>query len=157
MAGVFRFDSLTADVIPDVLAIENRVNTAPWSEKAFLNELQNPQSIFRLARLDGAVIGYAGIWRVVDEAHVTTIAIAPEQQRQGYGARLLREVLSVAKDEGLACSTLEVRASNEAAIRLYERFGYQIAARRKGYYPDNREDAVVMWLYHLQQWEAPRF
>jgi len=69
---------------------------------------------------------------------------------------MMIELLSKAKEAGMVCSTLEVRAGNDPAIQMYQKLGYEIAATRKGYYPDNREDAVVMWLYHLDTWEPPR-
>ncbi len=151
-----RFEPLREDRIPGILEIERQVNSAPWSERSFRNELDHPQGIFFTALLEGQVVGYGGAWLVIDEAHITTVAVHPEHQRQGIGARLMAELLERSKVHGMTCSTLEVRAGNEAAISLYRRLGYVEAARRRAYYPDNREDAVVMWLYDLQAWTAPR-
>jgi [ribosomal protein S18]-alanine N-acetyltransferase len=151
---VLRLTSLEAGYLPQILPIENEANTSPWSEKAFQNELINPQSNFLVALGDGNVVGYGCYWRCIDEAHITNVAVAPEHRRAGIGRRIMIELLNQARDEGLLCSTLEVRASNEAAIQLYEKLGYKTVARRKGYYPDNREDALVMWLYELDQWKA---
>jgi len=150
-----RFEKLQESHIPPILAIEGRTNGAPWSERSFRNELDHPHGIFLVAILGGEVVGYGGIWLVVDEAHVTTIAVSEEQRRNGIGWKLMVELLQRAKEAGMTCSTLEVRASNEAAIKLYERLGYHIAARRKGYYPDNKEDATVMWMHELDRWEPP--
>lgn len=156
MLTTLRFERIQERHIPHILAIESRTNTAPWSERSFQNELTHERSIFFTVFLGGEVIGYGGIWLVVDEAHITTIAIAPEHQRQGIGEKLLTELLVKAREAGMMCSTLEVRASNDPAIRLYEKLGFVVAARRKAYYPDNKEDAIVMWLYDLVNWTPPR-
>lgn len=144
-----RFERLKEEHIPRILEIESKSNSAPWSERSFRGELDNPQSIFISAIANGDVVGFAGLWVVVDEGHITTVAVDPDYRRNGIGKRLTKEVLEKGKDRGAVCATLEVRASNEAAIQLYEELGFVQAARRKGYYPDNREDAIVMWKYEL--------
>jgi [ribosomal protein S18]-alanine N-acetyltransferase len=151
-----RFEPLQEAHILPILEIEKVTNTAPWSERSFRNEITNPHAIFLTAIHNGKVVGYGGVWMVVDEAHVTTVAIEESLRGQGAGKRLMVELLKRAKDKGMTCSTLEVRASNEPAIKLYEKLGYDSTARRKAYYPDNKEDAVVMWLHNLQSWEPPR-
>lgn len=153
--NTLRFEPLTEAHLPAILAIENRTNTAPWSERSFRNELDHQRGIFLVAILQGEVIGYGGVWLVIDEAHITTIAIAPEHQRQGIGERLMVELMQRARERGMLCSTLEVRASNHAAVHLYEKLGFSVSAKRKGYYPDNREDALVMWLHDLSNWGPP--
>ena len=150
-----RFEPLQESHIPAILEIEKVCNTAPWSERSFRNELNHSHGIFLVGILQGNVVAYGGVWLVVDEAHVTTIAVAPDQRRQGIGERLMVELLEKAKTAGMVCSTLEVRAGNDPAIKMYEKFGYAVTAARKGYYPDNKEDAVVMWLYNLDTWEPP--
>ncbi len=154
--ATLRFERLQEKHIASILAIEAQTNTAPWSERSFRNELDHERGIFLAALLEGQVVGYAGIWMVVDEAHVTTIAVAPEHQRKGIGERLMTEVLIKSREAGMKCSTLEVRAGNEGAIQLYTKLGFLVAGKRKGYYPDNREDAVVMWLHQLDTWDPPR-
>ena len=151
-----RFEPIQESNIPAILDIEKVSNTAPWSERSFKNELDHQHGVFLVGLLQGQVVAYGGVWLVIDEAHVTTIAVSPEHRREGIGQRLMVELLNRAKSAGMVCSTLEVRASNDAAIKMYEKFGYSIAATRKGYYPDNKEDAVVMWLYDLDKWESPR-
>lgn len=150
-----RFERLEEAHIPAILDIEKEVNSAPWSERSFRNELTHPHGVFLAAIAEGKVVGYGGLWMVVDEAHITTVAVAKESQRQGLGRRLMIELLNRAKTAGMACSTLEVRAGNDPAIKLYENLGYVVAARRKSYYPDNQEDALVMWLHELPTWEPP--
>lgn len=153
---ILRYEPLAKHHIATILEIEQEANSAPWSEKSFQNELVNPQSVFVVAIGDGKIVGYGGYWRCIDEAHVTTVAIRQDLRRQGLGRSIMRELLLRAKDEGMTCSTLEVRAGNEAAVKLYEGLGYLVAARRKGYYPDNKEDALVMWLHGLESWTPPR-
>ncbi len=144
-----RFEPLREEHLPEVLEIEKQANSAPWSERSFRNELDHQHGIFLVTIGEGRVVGYGGVWLVVDEAHVTNVAVDSSARRQGIGRKLMMELLKRAKERGMTCSTLEVRASNEAAIRLYEQLGYKITAQRKGYYPDNKEDAAVMWLYEL--------
>lgn len=148
-----RFAPLEAAHIPAILEIEARVNTAPWSEKSFQNELTHAHGVFLVALVEGNVVGYGGFWMVIDEAHITTIAVSPDFQRKGIGRKLMIELLTRAKSRGMACSTLEVRAGNVPAISLYEDLGYVQSARRKSYYPDNQEDAIVMWLHELNTWD----
>lgn len=150
-----KFVALDETYLPAILKIEKAVNSAPWSERSFRNELEHEYGIFLVGLQNGVVVAYGGVWLVVDEAHITNIAVDPDNRRKGFGRELMIELLSRAKAKGMACSTLEVRASNEAAIKLYEALGYLNTAVRKGYYPDNKEDAVVMWLYDLQTWEPP--
>ena len=148
MKGV-RFEKLAAGHIPKIMEIEREAHGSPWSERSFQNELDHVFGEFVVATKDGLVVGYAGEWILADEAHVTTVAVHPDCRRQGLGKSLMKELLSRAVDRGAVCSTLEVRAGNEAAIQLYESLGYIQVGSRKNYYPDNKEDAVVMWLYDL--------
>lgn len=151
--ATLRFEPIREERIESILLIERLVNSAPWSERSFRNELDHKEGIFLLALLNGEVVGYGGIWLIIDEAHVTTVAVHPDLQRQGIGQSLLEELLKRAKEKGMTCSTLEVRAGNKPAIALYEKLGFITAATRKSYYPDNKEDALVMWLYKLEDWQ----
>lgn len=150
-----RFEPLREDHIPAVLAIEKATNTAPWSERSFRNELDHPHGVFLVAILDGEIVGYGGVWLIIDEAHITTVSVADSHRRKGIGWELMIRLLGAAKKAGMLCSTLEVRAGNVAAITLYEKLGYAVTATRRGYYPDNQEDAKVMWLENLQTMEFP--
>lgn len=134
------------------MEIEKDSNSAPWSERSFRNELANGQSIFLVAFSGSKIVGYGGLWLCIDEAHITTLAVDVEHRRSGIGRSLMIQLLERAKDEGMTCSTLEVRASNQPAVGLYRDLGYVETARRRGYYPDNKEDAIVMWLFDLQTW-----
>lgn len=136
-----------------MLAIEKETNPAPWTEKSFRHEIDYKYGRFVVGTASGQVVAYAGIWLVIDEAHITTVSVSPQWRRQGIGRTLTAELLQHAKAEGMICATLEVRAGNEAAIALYEGLGFVVTARRKAYYPNNQEDAIVMWLHGLKSWE----
>ncbi|HXH61061.1 MAG TPA: ribosomal protein S18-alanine N-acetyltransferase [Fimbriimonadaceae bacterium] len=139
--------------IDQILLIEKSANGSPWSRKSFEQEIGHEPSEFIVAKKDGRVIGYAGAWIVADECHITTVAVAEEFRRQGLGKRLIVELLERSRDRGALCATLEVRAGNAAAIALYDGLGFRSAGRRKAYYPNNREDAVIMWLNDLEGWK----
>jgi ribosomal-protein-alanine N-acetyltransferase len=134
--------------IPQIHGIEVRSYACPWSENSFRAELSNRMSHYIVARSANEIVGYAGQWIVVDEAHITTLAVAPEHRRKRYGELLLTELLTYAVERGLSRITLEVRLSNEAAQSLYHKYGFETVAIRRAYYPD-REDACVMWLTGL--------
>jgi len=148
-----RFERLAKSHLPAVLEIEKEANASPWSEKAFENEIDHPHGVFLVAIANGEVSGYGGVWLVVDEAHITTVAVKSNLRRAGIGRKLVERLLEDAKEAGMTCATLEVRAGNEAAIGLYEAMGFRTIARRKGYYPNNKEDALVMWLEDLAAWK----
>lgn len=154
MKGI-QFVPLHENHLPEILEIERASHGSPWSERSFRNELDHEHSIFIVAERGRQVIGYAGIWMLADEAHVTTIAVHPDHRRQGLGRKLMVEILERASEAGATCSTLEVRAGNDAAIKLYESLGFQVCGVRKGYYPDNKEDAVVMWRYDTDETSEP--
>lgn len=131
----------------EVLAIEGRVYPRPWSRDLFLGELDLAHSrAYLVARRGATVVGYAGIMVVADEAHVTTIGVDPSVQREGIGMRLLLGLARAAIARGVTALTLEVRVSNTAAQHLYRRFGFTPVGTRRGYYQDNGEDAVIMWV-----------
>jgi [ribosomal protein S18]-alanine N-acetyltransferase len=145
-----RFVPLAEEHLADVVAIEKASQSAPWSEHSFRNEVDHKDGLFLVALLEGKVVGFAGAWVLVDEAHVTNVAVDPERRRAGIGRRLVSALLEGCREKGATCATLEVRAGNAPAIALYGSFGFVRAGVRKRYYPDNREDAVVMWLHGLE-------
>jgi ribosomal-protein-alanine N-acetyltransferase len=134
----------TAD-IPAVHEIERASFPLPWPPYAFRQELEsNRMAHYLVVRADEQVVAYAGLWLMVDEAHVTTFAVLPAWRRQGVGGRLLCELLELADDLGASVATLEVRLSNDAARKLYQRFGFRPVGVRPRYYSDNGEDALIM-------------
>lgn len=133
-----------------VLRIETQVYPRPWSLSLFLSELALRNSRhYLIARLDGVVVGYAGLMVVDDDAHVTTIAVDPEWHRSKIGTRLLLELVRTARRREARNLTLEVRVSNVPAQAMYERFGFAAAGVRKNYYAETKEDALVMWAEHI--------
>ncbi len=129
-----------------VLRIDHAVYPRPWSLGLYLGELATIEGrSYLVARRGASVLGYAGLMVIVNDAHVTTVAVAPAHQHQGIATRLLLVLLRDAVTLGAERVTLEVRASNREAQALYGRFGFAPAGVRKGYYVDNREDAVIMW------------
>jgi ribosomal-protein-alanine N-acetyltransferase len=144
-----RIEAFKKEHLDEVQAIEKVCQSAPWSEASFRNELDSPQSIFLVALMGGKPVGYGGAWILADEAHITTLAVHPDHRREGLARRLMDAILEEAVKRDAVCSTLEVRAGNTGAIQLYEAMGYVQAGVRKGYYPDNREDAVIMWKHDL--------
>jgi len=146
LAEDFVFRRMTLDDLPDIMSIEQDSFTTPWTEEAFINELTNNMfAQYMVMEYQGKVIGYGGMWIIVDEAHITNIAILTPYRGQGLGKRLMHELQKTARFLGAVRMTLEVRASNEIAQRLYRRYGFEAAGIRPGYYSDNQEDAVIMW------------
>jgi ribosomal-protein-alanine N-acetyltransferase len=128
-----------------VLEIERLSFSSPWPAYAFEQELTaNRLAHYVVARSDDHVVGFAGIWLMVDEAHVTTFGVHPDHRRRGVGRRLLLRLAELAIELGSARMTLEVRVSNTAAQSLYRSFGFRVAGRRVAYYSDDGEDALVM-------------
>jgi ribosomal-protein-alanine N-acetyltransferase len=136
---------MTLNDLAAVHAIERASFSTPWPDDAYRSELQtNRLASYLVARAGDEVVGFAGIWLMVDEAHITTFAIHPEWRRRGIGERLLVAVLDVALARGAREATLEVRLSNVAARRLYEKYGFRPVGLRPRYYTDNGEDALIM-------------
>jgi ribosomal-protein-alanine N-acetyltransferase len=133
-----------------VMRIESQVYSRPWSLALFMSELNlRTGRAYVAARIDGAVVGYAGIMIQADEAHVTTIAVDPAWQRYKVGSRLLAHLARTARSLGARHLTLEVRVSNDQAQGMYRKFGFEAAGIRKNYYVDVNEDALVMWAYDI--------
>ncbi|MCD1259557.1 ribosomal protein S18-alanine N-acetyltransferase [Paenibacillus athensensis] len=140
------FRSMRLDDIPAICEIEEEAFTTPWTEGAFRNELTNNQFAHYIVLESGSSIaGYGGMWLIMEEAHVTNIAIRAPYRGRKLGERLIRELMRTAVFLGAIRMTLEVRASNYIAQNLYEKMGFRSVGVRRGYYTDNREDAIIMW------------
>lgn len=135
------------DDIEKISVIESQSFSSPWTAGMFSEELDNPLATYLVAVCSGQIAAYAGFWTIFDEIHITNIAVAPCFRRQHIGTGLIERILSIAAEKNIRGITLEVRAGNAAAIALYQRFGFKTEGRRKEYYSDNREDALIMWLY----------
>lgn len=136
--------AMTADDLPAVFAIEQVSHPSPWPMKGLQESLQN-HAAFVLEQ-DGAVVGFAFVQRILDEAHLLDIAVAPSQRGQGLGRELLRQLMDEVLAAGVTIWFLEVRVSNLAAISLYQSLGYNELSLRRNYYdgPDGKEDALLM-------------
>ncbi len=141
---------MTVEDVPAVVDLDHKSFSLPWPERSFRFELtDNPASRCWVAELDGKVVAMIVVWLIVDEAHVATLATDPEYRRQGIGKRLLAYALERLIQDGARSSFLEVRESNLAAQEMYRKFGYEVTGRRRRYYRDNDEDAILMNLDSL--------
>ena len=129
-----------------IAALERMCFRTPWSEDSIRHELaENRLALYLAAELQGNVVGYAGIWLVAGEGHITNIAVHPDFRRRHIGEAVVRELVAEAEKAGAMSQTLEVRASNEPAQRLYEKFGFRTVGVRRNHYEDGGEDALIMW------------
>lgn len=132
--------------VPRVMEIEKECFPTPWRESAYLTELSNRSACYMVACAAEAVVGYIGMWVIADEAHITTLGVARNWRQRKIGEQLLVAALDEARTRGARRATLEVRRSNITAQNLYRKYGFAAAAIRRGYYTDNHEDAMVMWI-----------
>jgi [ribosomal protein S18]-alanine N-acetyltransferase len=142
-AAAVEIRRLTYADLPQVVAIERRAFTTPWSLAMFVLELSKPSGVCLAAEIDGELVGYLVCSRYEEIWHVMNVAVDPERQRRGIATALIAALLERIGPQ--APVTLEVRRSNTGAIALYERFGFKSAGVRPRYYADNGEDAVIMW------------
>jgi len=141
---------MTLDDLPAVIELDTLSFSLPWPERSFRFELtDNPASRCWVVELDEKVVGMIVAWLLVDEAHIATIATHPDHRRQGIARNLLTYALRYMSKEGAVSSLLEVRESNTAAQEMYRKFGYEAVGRRKRYYKDTNEDAILMTLNGL--------
>ncbi|MBN8253953.1 ribosomal protein S18-alanine N-acetyltransferase [Priestia flexa] len=147
MTMTVKFRLMKVEDIDQVVEIEKQAFATPWSKEAFYNELTaNQFSTYLVMEIDEQIIGYCGTWIVIDEAHITNIAILPKYRGKGLGYALLKAAMNVVKKLGALSMTLEVRTSNHIAQSLYKKLGFEAGGIRKNYYSDNNEDALVMWV-----------
>lgn len=154
-ATKFKLRRMRRSDIDQVHALEERIFPTPWSRKGYEFELErNPASEQWVVEVwaeheEWIVVAYSVCWQLGDELHVANLAVAPKFRRRGLGRRLLHHVLAHAAKKGMKSATLEVRSGNQAAQTLYLGFGFQVVGRRKRYYTNNREDALLMQLAYL--------
>lgn len=143
----FRIRKMARDDIDDILQIEELCyGKHHWSKDSFLIELDNKISSYRtILNEENKCVGYMGIWKIVNEAHVTNLSVHPDYQNRKLAHRLLLSSIDECYDDKIKFITLEVRVSNVKAIHLYEKFGFKSLGVRKKYYQDNNEDALIMW------------
>lgn len=132
--------------IDDVLEISNLSFSSPWSRLSYEQELNNSLAKYFVAKIDNKVVGFIGTWIIVDESHITNVAVHPNYRKLGIGSKLIESMLNYCNEKNCTAYTLEVRESNKAAISVYEKHGFIIDGIRKEYYQDNKENALLMWL-----------
>lgn len=142
MQGLIR-EMEKADVAR-VRALEMESFANPWSEQAFLSELENPISHMLVLEKEGEIIGMIGYWMILDEIHLLTIAVDPAHRGKGWARFLMHAMLTHGKDSGAKHVVLEVRENNESARKLYERYGFVQVGRIANYYPEEKQDALIM-------------
>ncbi|MEP7215477.1 MAG: ribosomal protein S18-alanine N-acetyltransferase [Anaerolineaceae bacterium] len=143
--GRFSLRPMEPRDVASVLAVERSAFDTGWPATAFQNELtQNKMARYIVLEDGGEVIGFGGLWLMLDEAHVVTVAVRPERRRSGLGSLIVHGLLLVAQAQGMDVATLECRSSNLAARALYSRYGFYEVGLRHKYYADNQEDAVIM-------------
>jgi [ribosomal protein S18]-alanine N-acetyltransferase len=135
--------------VPRVMEIERECFPTPWHESAYLTEIANRSAYYVVACAGSDIVGYAGMWIITDEAHITTLGVARSHRGRRIGEQLLIGLIDEARRRGARRATLEVRRGNSVAQNLYHKYGFSPAAIRRAYYTDNGEDAVVMWVDDL--------
>ena len=136
--------------VDGVMAVEHDSFLTPWSRSAFEEELaQNRLARYIVAVENGEIVGYAGTWLVINEAHVTNVAVSGQRRREGIGRLLMQKLMELARENGMESMTLEVRVSNAAARHLYDQMGFVAAGIRKNYYSETKEDALILWCEKL--------
>ena len=144
-AVAVRIRPLELSDLDAIESIEQRAYPTPWSRSMFASELAKPKSICLGAFEGEELVGYVINSRYVDAWHVMNVAVDPDRQRRGIASALLEHLFDTTQDDERRGYTLEVRVSNDGAVRLYERLGFEARGIRRGYYTDNREDALIMW------------
>ncbi len=136
-----------SDDIDLIHNIEEKTFSDAWSRESFVNEIEsNEMAHYYVAQIDENLVGYVGYWKILDQAHITNVAVLDEYRGRGIAKSLLRRIFEDIENEKIESFTLECRVSNTPAINLYESFGFKSWGIRPKYYIDNNEDAVIMWL-----------
>jgi len=144
------FEEMRLEHLSQVVQIENASYPSPWSRHSFAYEvMKNSFACYIVAISGKKVVGYAGMWLILDEAHITNVAVHPNYRKAGIGRALMMQMIGRAVVTGSNRMTLEVRPSNNAARHLYNKLGFKEGGVRKGYYIDTNEDAIIMWKENL--------
>jgi len=147
MEEIYKIRYMVEDDIDDVLKVENDSFTVPWSRLGFINELNhNEHAHYLVIEYNDEIVGYCGLWVIIDEAQITNIAIHSGYRGLKLGHQLLTHVIELARTLGAINLSLEVRVSNKVAQNLYRKMRFKSGGTRKNYYIDNQEDALVMWV-----------
>lgn len=131
--------------IEQVVEVSNLSLKETWNKDSFTKEITNPMAKYLVAQADNKIIGFAGLWVICDEGHITNIAVHPQYRGNGIGSKLVESLINNSNSWYINSLTLEVRATNEIAQNLYKKYGFKEEGIRKNYYSDNKEDAIIMW------------
>ena len=137
-----QIDRMTTEDAPYLAELDIKCFAVPWSEKSFREECENPHATYFVAKIDGKIVGYGGVWIVADEAQITNIAVHPDYRKKKIASEILEEILSLSQDAERII--LEVRESNVPAIGLYEKYGFEKAGIRKNFYHSPVENGITM-------------
>lgn len=141
------YRKMTLADVPAVHDIEVATFPTPWTLDSFYYEMnENSYAHYLVAEEDGELVGFCGLWNVIDAAQITNVAVVERMRGHGIGEKLMREAMHIAKEAGMDVMSLEVRVTNTVAQNLYRKLGFQDGGLRKRYYADNGEDALVMWV-----------
>lgn len=142
-------DIVEAD-LKQICLIEQETFSDPWTEKDFKEAASAPSNEYLVAEIDGEIVGYCGLWGIAGEGYIYNVAVKKEFRKQGIGYKMLHRLIKQAEAKGIGSFTLEVRATNVPAIKLYEALGFEQAGIRKDFYTKPKEDAVIMWRRPIQ-------
>lgn len=138
-------DIMTEKDIDGVFEVEKNCFEHHWSKDALRKELTNNIAKYLVAKVDDKVVGYVGVWMILDEGHITNVAVHSDYRGQKIGDKLVESLVNMCRENNISSMTLEVRVSNIVAQNLYKKYGFKIGGIRKEYYSDNKEDAIIMW------------
>lgn len=141
---------MTEEDLDEVCEIETETFSEPWTREDFSNSIKNSNNRYLVAEEQGYIAGYCGYWGIVGEGYIYNVAVRKEYRRRQIGLTMLQELIQQASQMEISSLTLEVRYSNDAAIKLYERLGFVNSGVRKDFYSKPKEDAVIMWLRLIQ-------
>ncbi len=137
---------MTLEHIDEVFELEKICFYTPWSKVDFIREIkENKLALYFVAKDNNKIVGYSGMWHIIDEGHITNVAVMPEYRNCGIGSKLVEILINTAIERKIIALTLEVRINNFSAQKLYTKFGFKPEGIRKNYYSDTREDAIIMW------------
>lgn len=147
MNNHFEIELMNIDNVFGASEVEKRCFTDPWSTELLQKELDNPLSYYIVINDLDKVVAYAGFWNIIDDAQIMNVAVLPEYRGLGIGNMLMENLIEKAQQNHMKTMSLEVRVSNNTALNLYTKYGFNIEGTRKNYYKDNNEDAHIMWKY----------
>lgn len=133
------------DDLDQIIEIERKCFSIPWSKVSYEKELENKLAYYQCAEESGIILGYMGMWRILNECHITNVAVLPQYREKGVATNLINKMIEICKCSEITQMTLEVRESNIPAINLYKKFGFLVAGKRPRYYQAPTEDAIIMW------------